>query len=513
MLKYFVGIDSGTSVIKAVVFSQDGKELGMHGIPIPIVEQNENWFEQDMNLLWEYTKECILKAIIKAKVQAKDIIGIGITAQGAGTWMIDKKGEPTRPGICWCDGRSVDIAEELHKNGIAEKVYDLCGNAVYSGSQAVQMLWLEKNEPETIEKATTIFHVKDWIFFKLTGIRSSDTTDESLPFLDMGNRKYERKSFELHGLEKYFDKKPTVLEPLDNKGFLINELVNELGMSEEVIVTSGPMDCSACPLGVGVIEPGQVCSTIGTAGIHVLAMDKVNFNPRMVAGNLTHAPENRWLRLLDAISATPSLTWFIDNFAYEDKEKAKQLGIDLFEYLDKKISDIPSGSLGLIFHPYLAPAGERAPFINGNAKGSFFGLSYKHSRYHMLRAVYEGVAFATLDCYKHFPMEIKEIRLAGGGAKSPVWCQMFADMAGIPVKVPEGSEFGAKGAVMVTGIVAGMYKDYYDAIEKTVKINKIYYPNIETHKIYNEYYQFYLDLRKNFESCWNERAKLLKSTN
>lgn len=507
--KYLIGIDSGTSVIKAVVFDLEGKELGKHGIALPNVEDPAICYSQDMNQVWEFAQISIAEAIKKSGVSGQDIIGIGITGQGAGTWMMDQDGNPTHPGICWCDGRAVKTAEQMHQDGTARKVYDLVGNAVYAGSQAVQLRWLKENRPDVLQKTSTIFRVKDWLFYKLTGVISCDTTDESLPFLNMEERRLEPKSFELHGIGDLIGKKPPILEPEDNRGVLKKELAQKFGMGEDVIVTGGPMDCISCPLGVGVTEPGQVCSTIGTAGIHVLAMDHVDFRPHMVAGNLTHAPKDRWLRLLDAISATPSIEWFIRNFEFEDIEYAKEKGISQYEYMDQLISSVPIGCDGVTFHPYLAPAGERAPFINGNAKGSFFGLSYQHTRAHLLRAVYEGVAFAALDCYKHFPMEIREIRMAGGGSNSPVWCQMFADMAGVTVLVPEGSEFGAKGAVMITGIALGIYKDYQDAIGRTVKLNRTYVPDMENHKRYEKYYEVYLTLRKHFDPLWNERVRIL----
>jgi len=508
--KYFIGIDSGTSVIKAVVFSMDGRELGVHSIPIPNdAEDPSTCYSQDMNQIWDFAKICIAQSIRKAGVDPGSIIGIGITGQGAGTWLIDENGEPAYSGICWCDGRAIGLAERMHAEGIAEEVYKAVGNTVYSGSQGVQLRWLKENKPEILAKATTAFHVKDWLFFKLTGIISCEMTDESLPFINMAERRLEPKSFDLHGIPECIEKKPAILEPEENKGVIKKELADEFGLNADVLVTGGPMDCVACPLGVGTIEPGQVCSTIGTAGIHVLTMDKADTRPMMVAGCLTHAPRDRWIRLMDAISATPSIEWFIKNFEGEDIERAKQAGISTYSYMDQLISEIPIGCDGLTFHPYLAPAGERAPFVNGNAKGSFFGISYRHTRAHFLRAVYEGVAFAALDCYKHFPIPIREIRMAGGGSNSAVWCQMFADMAGIPVRVPEGAEFGAKGAVMVNGVALGVYKDYRDAIQKTVRINRYYEPDMEKHRLYEKHYEIYLMLRKSFQSAWNERAKLL----
>ena len=145
--KYFIGIDSGTSVVKAVVISENGDEKGKHGIPIPNAEDPATCYSHDMANRWELTKRCIAGAIKEAGINPRDVVGIGITAQGAGTWMIDEAGEPTHPGICWCDGRAVKLAESMHKDGTAEKVYSLVGNAVYSGSQGVQLRWLKENRP------------------------------------------------------------------------------------------------------------------------------------------------------------------------------------------------------------------------------------------------------------------------------------------------------------------------------------------------------------------------------
>ncbi|MCR4425592.1 MAG: carbohydrate kinase [Firmicutes bacterium] len=504
--KYIMGIDAGTSVTKAVLFDLDGREIKSHGIPTKILSPAFNWVEVDMNELWEWVRTCI--RTLAQSVEPGSIIGIGITAQGDGTWMIDRNGESVRPGICWCDGRASEEIATWHADGTADAAFEICGTSVFTGSQSAQVRWLEKHEPESLQRAQVIFHCKDWLFYKLTGVTSTDETDESLPLLNMSTRQYDRRLFELYGIQKYMDKYPEVRPCPQNFAEIRPEVARDLGLSGDVVVASGPMDVSACALGVGAIENGQACTIMGTAAIHEVVMDSPLLEPKMMGMTLCHCDESRWIRLMAAMAGTPNLEWFFREMGGQIVSDARNAGHDVYDHAAAIIDSVPVGSEGVVFHPYLFPGGERAPFVKPSARASFTGISLNHGNHHLLRAVYEGIAMAMLDCYKHMPIPVAEVNLCGGGAKSRAWCQIFADALGADVVITEGEELGALGAAINCGVATGVYPSFSEAVKRTVRTARRHHPDPEKKPLYEGLYELYRLTYKQLWDTWDLRARL-----
>jgi erythritol kinase len=505
-----IGIDAGTSVVKAVAFDHHGNELASHESPMPLRQPDPLWVEQDMDELYDTVQLCLGKVSGQLKETGQEIDGIGITSTGDGTWIMDKEGKSVRGGILWCDGRAGKIVERVHAQGIAQEAFDICGTSVFTGSQAVQLLWLRENEPESLQRAEVIFHAKDWLFYKLTGVISSDETDESLTMLRMSTRQYDPELFRIFGIEDLYGKFPRVMSTVENVGVLQPKIAAELNLPSEIIIGSGPMDVAACALGTGAIEHGQASSILGTAGIHQVIMEEPNLKPRMVGMTLCHGVKDRWMRMLAAMTATPNLEWFLRELGTGLTLEAQEASRSVYEYLDQMVNSIPAGSDGVIFHPYLFPGGERGPFVKPTARASFTGLNLNHTCKHLLRAVYEGVAFSTLDCYSNMPIDPKIVFLSGGGANSPVWCQILADCLGKPVSVPEGSQFGAKGAALNVGIAVGVYKDAKEGVAKSVRISRHYEPDPSKTKLYHQLYEVYRQTAERQMDLWDRRAEILE---
>ena len=504
-----IGVDAGTSVVKAVAFDQLGNEVCVHETPMPLRQPEPLWIEQDMAQLWETVKVCLRSIAAQLQTLKREIQGIGITSTGDGTWIIDREGKPVRGGILWCDGRAGKIVERLHAQGIAHRAFDICGTSVFTGSQAAQLIWLRENEPESLKKAQIIFHAKDWLFYKLTGLITSDETDESLTMLRMSTRQYDPELFKIFGIDDLYSKFPPVKATVDNVAPLLSEVAAELGLLKGVAVGSGPMDVAACALGTGAIEHGQASSILGTAGIHEVIMEEPNLEPRMVGMTLCHGVKGRWMRMLAAMTATPNLDWFLKELGTGLTVEAREAGKDVYEHLEKAVESVPAGAEGVIFHPYLFPGGERGPFVKPTARASFTGLNMNHTAKHLLRAVYEGVAFATLDCYRHMPIDPKAVFLSGGGANSAAWCQIVADCLGKPVSVPEGSQFGAKGAALNIGIAVGAYRDAQEAVSKSVRTARLYEPNLTHTKLYLQLYKVYQQTAERQMDLWDLRAEII----
>jgi sugar (pentulose or hexulose) kinase len=505
-----IGIDAGTSVVKAVAFDCLGDQIASHETSMSLRRPEPLWIEQDMNELWETVKVCVRRVAGQLKEREEKIEGIGITSTGDGTWIIDGDGDPVRGGILWCDGRAGKVVERLHNQGIAQQAFDICGTSVFTGSQAAQLLWLRENEPESLRKAQVIFHAKDWLFYKLTGLISSDETDESLTMLRMTTRQYDRELFQIFGIEDLYGKFPPVKPTVDNVGPLLPEVAADLNLPKGTTVGSGPMDVAACALGTGAIEHGQASSILGTAGIHQVIMAEPILEPRMVGMTLCHGIKGRWMRMLAAMTATPNLEWFLRELGAGLTLKAREAASGVYEHLDEVVGSVPAGSGGVIFHPYLFPGGERGPFVKPTARASFTGLNLNHTCQHLLRAVYEGVAFSTLDCYRNMPIDPKIVFLSGGGANSPIWCQILADCLGKSVSVPKGSQFGAKGAALNVGIAVGLYKDPPDGVAQSVRTARRYNPDPSNTKLYHELYEVYRKTAERQMDLWDRRAEILE---
>jgi sugar (pentulose or hexulose) kinase len=360
-----------------------------------------------------------------------------------------------------------------------------------------------------LERAAYFLHLKDYLFYKMTGELTTDATDQSLIFVDQSTRQYLEKAFEICGIQKYREKYPPLKSARDNAFKLLPNLADEWGLSKDLVVTSGPMDVSACALGSGVVESGYCCSIIGTAALHEMVLEKPLQDDIRAGMTITHVMENRWLRLMASLAGTPNINWFLDTFGRHISEEAKAAGEKVFNYIEKKLADIPIGANGVMYHPYLLAGGERAPFTDARARASFTGLSVKHTQEDIIRSVYEGVAYSMLDCYRHMPLEIKNVTVCGGGAKSAFWCQMFADALDTKIVTIKGEELGAKGVVINNAVVQGYYSNYNQAVSTMIETDTMYEPDHENHKEYLKFDELFKKTYQLISETWKLRASIL----
>ena len=508
MEKYIIGIDSGTTGIKAVLFDTKGQEITKKGIPIQGYFPKENQYEEDMLEIWGHAVACVKE--VAGKVDAKDIIGLGITAQGDGLWMVDENGEPVRRGCCFCDGRAAEFVDEWVEDGTCEKLFDACGTWVCTGNQNGIVRWMEKYEKGSLDKSRWLLHLKDYLFFRFTGEITSDATDQSLILLDQKKRDYLDEAFKLCKIEQYRGKYPPIKTAKENAFKILPKVAESMGLTTEVLVTSGPMDVGACALGSGVIERGHCCSIMGTAALHEMVIDEPLADDIQSGMTVAHVMEDRWLRLMSSFAGTPNLEWCLKTLGAQVKADAREGGKDVYSYMEEMIKEVPIGSNGVMYHPYLLAGGERAPFTDSRARASYTGLSVRNTLADIVRATYEGVAFAMLDCYQHMPLPIEQITLCGGGANSAVWCQMFADALGSKIITVEGEELGARGVAINNTVVQGIYASYKDAVDKIVKVKKVYEPDMDNHEKYMKFYELYTQVYTNVRPTWKTRANILK---
>ncbi|WP_315115885.1 FGGY-family carbohydrate kinase [uncultured Clostridium sp.] len=511
MKKYLIGVDAGTSLVKSVLFDLQGHELFVSKQKTQVLTPRQDWAEQDMYSVFQATLNTLRELVDESNISSKDVLAIGVTAQGDGCWMIDKNGDPIRNAILWSDGRAGNIINEWQESGVSDEAYKICGSSLFPGAQNAILKWLKHNEEENLSKVAHAFYCKDWLRYKLTGVVATDESDASLPHVNIRTKTYSQELFKLYGIDDLNHLFPEIIPSTKAFAPLLKNVADFTGLMEGTPVVISPFDVISASIGVGAINDGNACSIVGTTCFNEVTMSSPDITPLNVGMTIAHGIPNKWMRALGAMMGTPNIDWCIDNICALDKEYSKNSNINLFSFLEEKVQNVPVGSNGVIYHPYLSPGGERAPFVKPTARAQFTGICMDHNRYDLLRAVYEGVAMEMLDCYKHMPGEINEVRLSGGGASSSFWCQMFSDATGKIMKVPHGSEFGAKGAIINASVAINLFSSFEDAVENMVRIERQFNPNMDNNLKYEKLYDCYRDVYKAQWDLWDKLNSTVKS--
>lgn len=502
-MEYLVGLDIGTSNVKAVLFDIDGVELKVCDLPTEVLQSNTNWAEQDMNKVWEQCVQCIRGIMDAGIAKPGEILGVGLSGQGEGLWMIDRDGNPIQKASLWSDGRTSGLVDDIRNNNpeLHDEIFRLTGSPLLTPATLMHILWMSKERPEIFKEGSTIFNCKDWVRFKLTGERNMEITDNSVSMLDMKKNTYVTGIMEKLGLQNAEKCLPPLLKSYELGGTVTEEAAKLTGLREGTPVAAGALDVTATMVGVNAVNVGDIYTILGTTcctGIVCdLAATELGANP--LFNFIRHPKDGICINITATMAGTPNIDWMIESIS----DTAD------FAQIEEKIRDIPAGSGGIVYHPYITPAGERSPFYNPDARAGFFGLSTNSTRYHLAKAVYEGVAFSIKDCL-YSAKEMGKIYLAGGGSKSALWAQIVADCTGRNVVLSEGSEFGAKGAAILAGVCVGVYGDINEAASKVCRIRQEFEVNPANLPVYDGLYEIYREMRIANMDLWHKREAVLK---
>jgi len=382
-----------------------------------------------------------------------------------GAVLLDEQGSVVRPALIWCDVRTEKQCRDLTAKIGHERLIQLTCNPALANFTLTKLLWVRENEPGNWKRVRAIMLPKDYVRFRLTGERATDMADASgTLLLDVAHRRWSREMLQAAELDERL--LPSLHESPEVCGKVSNQGAAETGLRAGTPVVAGAGDQAAGATGMGIVAPGTVSATIGTSGVVFAATDRPALDPRGRVHTFCHAIPGRWHVMGVTQAAGLSLRWFRDTFA-ADSSGAR----DSYDQLTTEAAKIPAGSDGLLWAPYLM--GERTPHLDSNARGALVGLTASHTRAHVVRAILEGVAFSLRDTFTLFSemnVPVTSIRLGGGGARSPLWRQIQADVYGHAVEIVEAEEGAAYGAALLAGVGAGVWPSVDAACAATVRI-------------------------------------------
>lgn len=506
---FFIGIDVGTSGTKAIVVDSEGVVRGSGTIEYPLYTPRPNWAEQDPEDWWKGTVGATRKAIESSGIDGRDISGIGFSGQMHGSVFLDANNRVLRPAILWCDQRTAAECEEIYERVGARRVLELTYNKALAGFTAPKILWVRNHEPEVYEKVRKVLLPKDYIRFRMTGEYATEVSDASGTVLfDVKNRTWSREMLEK--LEIPREWMPDCYESPVVSGQVHTSAASELGIRPGVPVVGGGGDNAAGAVGNGIVRSGLTWVTVGTSGVVFSHMDQVDLDPEGRLHTFCHAVPGKWHVMGVTLTAGGSLQWFRNNLCSAERSVAQLMGKDAYELITAEASTAPMLSEGLLFLPYLA--GERTPYPDANARGVFFGLSLRHTKAHMSRAILEGVAFGLCDCLdlvRTLIPDVNEIRASGGGARSDFWRQILADVFDTKMTTTSATEGPAFGAALLAAVGVGHFDGVESACDNWVRVVSSLEPIESNVARYSQGKRVYRSLYPALKSAFDMNAEII----
>ncbi len=497
-MQALLGIDLGTTGVKAALFAAgDGHVLSSAFVDYPLFHPHPGWAEQNPEDWWQATLVAIRACLaggMQQGIKPADVRGLGLSGQMHGVVLLDGMYKVLRPCIIWADQRSDPQCRWMTEKVGAARLIELVSNPALPGFSAPKALWVRDNEPEIFARTRTIILPKDYIRFHLTGVLAMEISDAAgTCLLDVKHGTWSHEVLDAIGFDPSL--LPHVVASAAVCGAITTEVAAATGLSPGTPVAGGGADNACGAVGNGVVRPGLALVSIGTSGVLLAhsAAPRVDVSgPIPKVHTFNHAVPDAWYLMGVTQSAGLSLHWVRDNIGLPEHALERWTGIDAYEFLVKEAGGAPAGSEGLTFLPYLQ--GERTPHLDAYARGGWIGLTASHDRRHLIRAVLEGVAFSLKDCYaiiREQGLEIEQMRATGGGAKSPIWRQIIADVLGVELVTTNAQEGPAFGAALLAGVATGVYASVQQACEAVVHIVEHTRPRPEFESIYARSYEQY----------------------
>ncbi len=479
-MRYLLGVDVGTTGTKSILFQEDGKIIGQAYCAYPTQTPRVGYSEQNPEDWWNAVCETVKQVSADREIR-RNIAAISMSTQGGTMVGIDADGQVIRPAMVWSDKRCQEELAQMKSDRPELDVYRICGWGVSAAMPALQCRWLQTHEPENFKKIHMFLSVPDYLAWRMTGEAAIDISNAGIcRFADVETGTYHKELLEYSGLRE--EQLPKILPSGVPIGKLTEQAAKDLDLTENVLLVSGAHDQYAVALGAGACNDGDILIGSGTSWVVTSIADGPDF-PSGLAQSVSAVP-GKWGSLWSLSSGGVCLEWW-----------RKKLTVDAdgsllpFDTINEEVANRKAAEDGLFFYPFTG----RATNVQRFQKASFVGLDLSHDRFHMARAIMEGVAFQIVWTMRNFRAKPSKegIKLAGGASKSPLWCQMVADIANLPVRIPETADLACVGAAIMAGVGCGMYESAQSGYEKLAVADRVIQPDPVQAGIYKELFSRY----------------------
>ncbi|WP_148592700.1 xylulokinase [Aquisphaera giovannonii] len=507
-----IGIDVGTSGTKTIAIDETGAILASASAEYPCSYPKPGWSEQAPSLWWDATVETLKKVLASGKFKTADVAGVGLSGQMHGSVFLDDAGEVIRPALLWNDQRTAAECREIEERaGGREALVKMVANIALTGYTAPKLLWVRRHEPQNWDKVRQVLLPKDYIRYKLTGTYATEVSDASgTLMLDVANRRWSK---ELLGK---LDLDPGILPPCyesyEVSGKVAAAASEATGLPVGTPVVGGGGDQPAGAVGNGIVRQGVVSATMGTSGVIFAHADEVGFDPQGRLQRGCHSVPGAYYTMGVVLSAGGSFQWFRNELGKAEVAAAKEQGVDPYYLLTAEAAIAGPGGEGLFFLPYLT--GERAPHFDPDAKGGWIGLTVRHGRPHMIRAVLEGATYAmrdSLELIREMGVHVTQVRLSGGGARNPIWRQIQADIYGADAVTLNSTEGPAFGVALLAQVGTGGFSSVPEACDATIRTVETTPVDPKVKAFYDRGFAIYRKLYTDLKDTFKQMTELVES--
>ncbi len=509
MADYVLGLDVGTSGTKALLATPRGEVVASATEEYPLHTPQPGWAEQDPHDWWRATLGAVRRVMAQSGAKPEEVRGFGLSGQQHGSVFLDKDGQVLREALLWCDQRTAAQCAWIHDTIGFDRVVEETLNPVLTGFQAPKIVWLRDNEPDLFARLRMVLLPKDYVRYRLSGQYATEVSDAAgTSLLNVPRRAWSPVMVEGIGLTR--ELLPEVYESPVASTVLSAEAAEALGLWAGLPIAGGGGDNACSAVGNGVISEGIIAVSVGTSGTVFSPMLTPKLDPKLRVHTFCHAVPGQWHAMGVMLSAGGSLRWFRDTLASETKDEAARLGLDAYDIISRQAEATPLGAEGLLFLPYLT--GERTPHADPYARGAFVGLGLRHTRWHLARAIMEGVCYGlrdSLDILREMQLPCTEVRATGGGARNVFWRQMQCDVFDTPLVKMAIDEGAAFGAALLGGVAGGLWPDVPTACAATVRTQEPVSPNVEAAQHYARYYAHYDTLYPALKATFAGLAELV----
>lgn len=505
-----LGVDSGTSVVKAVAFDLEGVQLGCASVRNSYYRGEGGAAQQSMTQTWQDAVTAIRKLAGRVDNLSERVVAVAVTAQGDGSWLVGANNQPVGDAWIWLDARAAPTVERLNQSELARARFEATGTGLTTCQQSSQLAHMDLHYHGLLDSCEVALHCKDWLYLNLTGVRATDPSEASYTFGNFRHQRYDDTVIASLELEHRRHLLPEIIDGSQITHPLTPEAAALTGLRAGTPVCLGYVDMAMTALGAGVHtgEANTACSIVGLTGVHLraVAIEDVWLNPAQT-GYIIPLP---WPGFVTQVQSNMASTLNLDWLLNVASELLKSFGCEtdharLVEHIGRWLSEAQPGSL--LYHPYISEAGERGPFVNAEARASFVGLSYNHQFGDMVRAVVEGIGMAARDCYQAMGGAMPgELRLTGGAIRSVQLRQILSACVGVPVRSSHREEAGAAGAAMMAAVAIGAYPTMQRCVETWVTplLDTPEAPPSELVARYQHLFSSYQQIRNDLPSVWHQ---------